>query len=98
MLAKPFLTIGEQVELLSKRGVETNTAELSGLTGILGRRAKKSESDFVSHYRREDGLAPIWVLANDLTFGNRPSATPKLGQEFGQPFGQKEKQLREHTL
>lgn len=45
-------------------------AELSGLTGILGRRARRSGSEFVSHYREKYGAVPIWVLANDLTFGN----------------------------
>ena len=49
---------------------EEYAEELSGLTGILGRRAKKSESDFVAHYRKEYGSVPIWVLPNDLTFGN----------------------------
>lgn len=44
--------------------------ELTKLTGVLERRAKKSESGFVSHYRAKYGAVPIWVLANDLTFGN----------------------------
>lgn len=44
--------------------------ELTKLTGILGRRARKSESEFVAHYRNKYGAVPIWVLANDLTFGN----------------------------
>ena len=44
--------------------------ELTKLTGILGGRAKKSESEFVAHYRGRYGAIPIWVLANDLTFGN----------------------------
>lgn len=44
--------------------------EVSGLTGILGRRAEKSDSGFVSHYRDTYGPVPLWVLVNDLTFGN----------------------------
>lgn len=44
--------------------------ELSKLTGILGRRARNSESEFVMHYREKYGSVPIWVLANDLAFGN----------------------------
>lgn len=44
--------------------------ELTRLTGILDRRARKSESEFVAHYRDRYGAVPIWVLANDLTFGN----------------------------
>lgn len=44
--------------------------ELTRLTGILDRRARKSESEFVAHYRGKYGSVPIWVLANDLTFGN----------------------------
>lgn len=45
-------------------------SEVNGLTGILGRRARSSGSDFVVHYREKYGSVPIWVLANDLTFGN----------------------------
>lgn len=44
--------------------------EVSGLTGILGRRAERSDSGFVSHYRDAYGSVPLWVLVNDLTFGN----------------------------
>ena len=44
--------------------------ELSRLTGILGRRAKNSEADFIAHYRQDYGSVPLWVLVNDLTFGN----------------------------
>ena len=44
--------------------------ELTRLTGILDRRSRKSESEFVTHYREKYGAVPIWVLVNDLTFGN----------------------------
>lgn len=44
--------------------------ELTGLTGILRSRANSSRTEFVTHYREEHGGVPLWVLANDLTFGN----------------------------
>ena len=44
--------------------------ELTGLIGILSRRAKKSETEFIVHYRENYGAVPLWVLSNDLTFGN----------------------------
>lgn len=44
--------------------------EISNLTSILSRRALKSKSEFVAHYRNEYGSVPLWVLVNDLTFGN----------------------------
>lgn len=44
--------------------------EISNLTSILSRRALKSKSKFVVHYRNEYGSVPLWVLVNDLTFGN----------------------------
>lgn len=45
-------------------------AELSRLTAVLGSRANNSSAEFVVHYRKEHGGVPLWVLANDLTFGN----------------------------
>lgn len=45
-------------------------SELAGLTGILRGRANSSRTEFVTHYREEHGGVPLWVLANDLTFGN----------------------------
>lgn len=44
--------------------------EIASLTSILGRRTSKSKSDFIVHYRNTYGAVPIWVLVNDLTFGN----------------------------
>lgn len=44
--------------------------EISSLTSILGQRAENSSSEFVSHYRSTFGCVPLWVLVNDLTFGN----------------------------
>ena len=44
--------------------------EIAGLTSVLGRRTSKSKSDFIVHYRNAYGAVPIWVLVNDLTFGN----------------------------
>lgn len=44
--------------------------EISSLTAILGQRAENSCSEFVVHYRNAFGCVPLWVLVNDLTFGN----------------------------
>lgn len=44
--------------------------ELQGLMSILLRRSTRSEAEFVRHYRERHGSVPLWVLANDLTFGN----------------------------
>nr|DAV05205.1 MAG TPA: Abi-like protein [Caudoviricetes sp.] len=44
--------------------------EVTNLIGILKKRAKNSETDFVVHYRETYGAVPLWVLSNDLTFGN----------------------------
>lgn len=44
--------------------------EIAGLTSVLGRRVSNSKSDFIVHYRNSYGAVPIWVLVNDLTFGN----------------------------
>ena len=44
--------------------------EIAGLTSVLGRRVSNSKSDFIAHYRNSYGAVPIWVLVNDLTFGN----------------------------
>lgn len=44
--------------------------ELSGLTSILSYRANKSHAEFIEHYRETQGAVPLWVLVNDLTFGN----------------------------
>ena len=44
--------------------------ELSKLTSILANRRRHSRSEFIAHYRDAYGTVPIWVLCNDLTFGN----------------------------
>lgn len=44
--------------------------EITGLTSILSRQVHHSRSEFVAHYRETYGAVPLWVLANDLTFGN----------------------------
>lgn len=36
----------------------------------LMKKATRSKRDFVSHYRDNHGWIPLWVLSNDLTFGN----------------------------
>ena len=40
------------------------------LLKTLRNRVKKSKSEFIIHYRDSQGSVPLWVLANDLTFGN----------------------------
>ena len=49
---------------------EEYAGELSGLTSLLRRRQKNSTSAFTAHYRTKYGFVPLWVLVNDLTFGN----------------------------
>lgn len=49
---------------------ERYSRELSGLIRILAARARESRTGFVEHYRSAYGAVPLWVLANDLTFGN----------------------------
>lgn len=44
--------------------------EIAGLTSILSKQVHHSRSEFVAHYRDDYGAVPLWVLANDLTFGN----------------------------
>lgn len=44
---------------------------LSKLMDTLARkRSIDSDRAFISHYMKEHGSVPLWVLANDLTFGN----------------------------
>lgn len=49
---------------------EDYASEISGLTFVLKKRREKSTAEFIEHYRSEYGIVPIWVLCNDLTFGN----------------------------
>lgn len=44
--------------------------ELQTLISMMMRRAASSGTDSVTHYRESYGQVPLWVLANDLTFGN----------------------------
>ncbi len=44
--------------------------ELQTLINTMMKRAAASNTDFISHYRESYGQIPLWVLANDLTFGN----------------------------
>lgn len=43
---------------------------LKKLIGIMRRKRNSEDRDFVTYYRKNHGGVPIWVLANDLTFGN----------------------------
>lgn len=45
-------------------------SEITGLIGILSSRANRSRASFITHYRESYGAVPLWVLTNDLTFGN----------------------------
>lgn len=45
-------------------------SEITGLIGILSSRANRSGASFITHYRESYGAVPLWVLTNDLTFGN----------------------------
>lgn len=49
---------------------EDYATEVNKLIGILSWRRDKSGTDFIEHYRSDYGKVPIWVLCNDLTFGN----------------------------
>lgn len=49
---------------------EDYTGEVNKLIGILSWRREKSATEFIEHYRSDYGKVPIWVLCNDLTFGN----------------------------
>lgn len=40
------------------------------LHNALFSKATRSNRDFIVHYRNNHGWVPLWVLANDLTFGN----------------------------
>lgn len=49
---------------------ERYATEVSGLTSMLRERRDESRAEFITHYRSAHGSVPLWVLANDLTFGN----------------------------
>ncbi len=51
-------------------GLKRYVDDLHTLQQILYRKAKRGGRDFIDHYRRNHGGVPIWVLVNDLTFGN----------------------------
>lgn len=54
----------------SGNDIRRYAAEITGLIHILSSRASKSSSGSIAHYREAHGTVPLWVLANDLTFGN----------------------------
>lgn len=53
-----------------KFGLKDHAGNLVKLTSCLQGRAKTSQSEFIRHYRECYGKVPLWVLVNDLTFGN----------------------------
>ena len=51
-------------------GLKGRASNVVRLTSCLQERAQTSKTEFVQHYREIYGEVPLWVLANDLTFGN----------------------------
>jgi abortive infection bacteriophage resistance protein len=51
-------------------GLSDYADDLGGLLRILRKKHRSDERDFVKYYRENHDGVPIWVLANDLTFGN----------------------------
>ena len=61
-----FATEGEYLSF----GLRDHAGNLRRLTKTLRERAAGSRSEFIEHYRNAHEDVPLWVLANDLTFGN----------------------------
>lgn len=51
-------------------GLSNYMFNMQKLHGILSKKATQSERDFIKHYAEKHGWVPLWVLSNDLTFGN----------------------------
>ena len=51
-------------------GLSDYVGDLRGLLRVLEKKHRSDERDFVRYYRENHDGVPIWVLANDLTFGN----------------------------
>ncbi|NHM15099.1 hypothetical protein GMI69_00200 [Eggerthellaceae bacterium zg-887] len=51
-------------------GLKDYWGNIQKLQGILNGKAENSQREFIRHYREHHGGVPLWVLANDLTFGN----------------------------
>lgn len=51
-------------------GLSSYWDDLQKLQGIMHGKARRSERDCIVHYRESHGGVPIWVLVNDMTFGN----------------------------
>ena len=51
-------------------GLSDYASDRRELLRILQRKRRSDERDFVKYYRENHDGVPIWVLANDLTFGN----------------------------
>lgn len=51
-------------------GLDDYWGNLQQLQGIMHGKARKSDRDCIVHYRENHGGVPIWVLVNDMTFGN----------------------------
>ena len=57
----------DEYERFGLKGYRYNLAKLHG---ELFRKATGNNREFVEHYRQNHDNVPLWVLANDLTFGN----------------------------
>lgn len=44
--------------------------ELSKLVGLLSEKVERSELPYVKYYRNNHNCIPLWVLVNEMTFGN----------------------------
>ena len=53
-----------------KFGLKHYWDDLQKLQSIMHDKARNSDRDCIVHYRENHGGVPIWVLVNDMTFGN----------------------------
>lgn len=51
-------------------GLNSYWDDLHKLHGIMHGKARFSDRECIAHYRENHGGVPIWVLVNDMTFGN----------------------------
>lgn len=51
-------------------GLDDYLENLTRLQGILLSKSRNSPREPIAHYRENYGGVPLWVLANDMTFGN----------------------------
>lgn len=51
-------------------GLKHYRDDMQKLQEIMYGKARKSDREFIKHYRERHGGVPIWVLVGDMTFGN----------------------------